>query len=397
MPANKENKNRGFAFVPIDDDFDFIYSNWIKPSIEKKDVSSCFVIMPFNQERPEKIYHKCIKPFIQEALQMNCVRVDEHQSMRSSITEHIKEHMMSCKFAVADISTDSFNNIVLRLIKDYKQRYTMNNSDNELESAETIIDNIAEITIKYLSEKNDSNTYEKPVTIDIIKNSDYFCNANVYYEIGFAHAIGKPMILIKDNKLGELPFDIKDYNVIVYDGDKILKTKHTEIVEDELTIALRNLLVVNGIIASGEKKTYKNNAKTQSIIGEWYGYYELSDYFHDVCLTIRKDKKKKYDITASITLSPKDKGKDGCKIAEYFRYNHKLNKHYNPEWEFEGDWIEFVGVVWVKEEKDNQNVLDYWLDAYAINETLQDNKLQVKIWDNMNKERKEVIFERTKS
>ena len=92
MLTNKENtNNRGFAFVPIDDEFDFIYTNWIKPSIDKKDVAACFVIMPFNQKRPETVYHKCIKPFIQETLRMDCVRVDEHQSMRSSITEHIKE------------------------------------------------------------------------------------------------------------------------------------------------------------------------------------------------------------------------------------------------------------------------------------------------------------------
>lgn len=41
-------------------------------------------------------------------------------------------------------------------------------------------------------------------------------NANVFYEIGFADALGKPLILLA-NKATKLPFDLSGYRVIFYD------------------------------------------------------------------------------------------------------------------------------------------------------------------------------------
>jgi len=43
-------------------------------------------------------------------------------------------------------------------------------------------------------------------------------NANVYYEIGYAHALEKLVLLIAKNA-DSLPFDIKGYNHIVYNGE----------------------------------------------------------------------------------------------------------------------------------------------------------------------------------
>ena len=43
-------------------------------------------------------------------------------------------------------------------------------------------------------------------------------NPNVYYEIGYAHALGKPTILLAE-KGGKLPFDISGYRVI-FSGNK---------------------------------------------------------------------------------------------------------------------------------------------------------------------------------
>lgn len=45
-------------------------------------------------------------------------------------------------------------------------------------------------------------------------------NSNVFYEIGFAHALKKNVIFIKNKSLGLLPFDIRGQYVIVYDRDK---------------------------------------------------------------------------------------------------------------------------------------------------------------------------------
>jgi nucleoside 2-deoxyribosyltransferase len=40
-------------------------------------------------------------------------------------------------------------------------------------------------------------------------------NPNVYYELGLAHATGKPIILITQN-IGKLPFDLRHQRVIEY-------------------------------------------------------------------------------------------------------------------------------------------------------------------------------------
>ena len=41
-------------------------------------------------------------------------------------------------------------------------------------------------------------------------------NPNVFYELGYAHALAKPTVLLA-RRGGELPFDISGYRVIFYD------------------------------------------------------------------------------------------------------------------------------------------------------------------------------------
>lgn len=390
---NGKTINRGYALVPIDDNFDYLYSNILRPSNCEADHVSCFVIMPFMQKNPQKAYIRHIKPFIENELHMECVRVDEHASMTKSITEHIKEHILSCCFAIADISTDSLDNIVMNRIKEYRQQYMINDTDSnqDIDTADAIIKDIDEITEAFYKEKVCINAYEQPITINIIKNGDSFYNANVYYEVGFAHAIGRPLILIKDNKLGRLPFDIKDYNVIVYDSRQILKDepKKGDDYNNELIKGLRDLLHVNNLIVTEEEKDLYDNSKIP-IYGKWHGSYKLNDSVYDVCLKIQNDKKKKYDVSASITMSFKDK--EDCVVHEYFRYNNELNKERNPNWDYDGEWIEFIATVWVKW---NQSVLDYGLDVYAINKELTARgQLIIKIWDDSNTKKEEVLFER---
>jgi hypothetical protein len=42
-------------------------------------------------------------------------------------------------------------------------------------------------------------------------------NPNVFYELGYAHALQKPTILLANRQLEKLPFDIGGYRVIFYD------------------------------------------------------------------------------------------------------------------------------------------------------------------------------------
>lgn len=43
-------------------------------------------------------------------------------------------------------------------------------------------------------------------------------NPNVFYEVGFAHGIGKPTILLSDKKREKLPFDISGFRTLFYDN-----------------------------------------------------------------------------------------------------------------------------------------------------------------------------------
>ena len=43
-------------------------------------------------------------------------------------------------------------------------------------------------------------------------------NANVYYELGFAHAINKPTILLADRAIDKLPFDVSPFRVLFYEN-----------------------------------------------------------------------------------------------------------------------------------------------------------------------------------
>lgn len=43
-------------------------------------------------------------------------------------------------------------------------------------------------------------------------------NGNVYYEVGYADALRKPIILVADKRVEELPFDVRPYRTIFYDN-----------------------------------------------------------------------------------------------------------------------------------------------------------------------------------
>jgi hypothetical protein len=53
-------------------------------------------------------------------------------------------------------------------------------------------------------------------------------NPNVYYEIGYAHAINKPTILLADSNLGKLPFDISGFRTLFYENSIAGKRKFEE-------------------------------------------------------------------------------------------------------------------------------------------------------------------------
>jgi hypothetical protein len=63
-------------------------------------------------------------------------------------------------------------------------------------------------------------------------------NGNVYYEVGYADALKKPVVLIADKTVGQLPFDIRPYRTIFYENS--IAGKRT--VEETLGEYLKNIL-----------------------------------------------------------------------------------------------------------------------------------------------------------
>lgn len=63
-------------------------------------------------------------------------------------------------------------------------------------------------------------------------------NPNVFYEVGYAHAIKKPVVLLSDNMRDRLPFDVSGFRIILYDNSIAGKTK----VEERLKKHINNIL-----------------------------------------------------------------------------------------------------------------------------------------------------------
>lgn len=204
-------------------------------------------------------------------------------------------------------------------------------------------------------------------------------NPNVYYEIGYAQAKGKKVILIKNKVIGQLPFDIKSLNVLIYDKDKIgyndiCKQILATLEEEKLGYLIRKV---------DNETTFVSDEK-HSIIGNWIGCYWINGSKHTVRLFINKDTVEDYHAICIIDI---EKNHKRYRIRETMNYNQKLTTF---EWN-KGNWVEFIGTTYLNE---LDNRLDYWMDAYAINTDKCKNTLYVKIWDRVNKDKQDVLFER---
>lgn len=90
---------------------------------------------------------------------------------------------------------------------------------------------------KYFSKRIDDFDITNRITpkiFEYIRNAEFiiadltFERPNVYYELGYAHAYGKTVIITAKNDT-KLPFDIKDYNTIFYENFQELTKKITDI------------------------------------------------------------------------------------------------------------------------------------------------------------------------
>jgi hypothetical protein len=65
-------------------------------------------------------------------------------------------------------------------------------------------------------------------------------NANVFYELGLAHALNKPVVLVSSNET-DVPFDLHHIRVIYYDvNDPFWGTKLIEKIAENILSAMTN-------------------------------------------------------------------------------------------------------------------------------------------------------------
>lgn len=65
-------------------------------------------------------------------------------------------------------------------------------------------------------------------------------NPNVYYELGIAHALRKPVVLVSSNE-GDVPFDLRHIRVIIYDvNDPFWGNKLLDKVAENILSAIKN-------------------------------------------------------------------------------------------------------------------------------------------------------------
>lgn len=199
---------------------------------------------------------------------------------------------------------------------------------------------------------------------------------NVYYEIGLAHAIGKDVVFIKNKELGELklPFDISPWHVFVYD----------KVASDYGKIFNKIVRMIRTDYPDVSKARRTHKKEVSPIVGNWKGEYQIEKdgnrVLHEVELTI-VSKGKIFEAFTKITIDR------SIKLVQSLDYHFKLK---GDEWG-NGNWIEFVGNIWGNR---GESINDYWFDVYAVNKDTDGESLQVKIWDNVNTEKKEVVFEK---
>jgi len=111
--------------------------------------------------------------------------------------------------------------------------------------------------------------YNQIAKADIIVADMTGQNANVFYETGYAHAIGKKHVVLLTKDANDIPFDLKDYPHIVYPDSKSLQTE----LEKRLVWCVANpekqLAAVDTLLEAwvrGEKLT--DTAMTMHLLGE---------------------------------------------------------------------------------------------------------------------------------
>jgi hypothetical protein len=96
-------------------------------------------------------------------------------------------------------------------------------------------------------------------------------NANVFYELGLAHALAKPAILITES-MDDVPFDLRALRVLVYNKNE---PKWGEILQEKITSSIREVLSIPLQSVLPAFLTVKPEAKTKAVTEHEKQFLEL--------------------------------------------------------------------------------------------------------------------------
>ncbi|WP_191860743.1 TIR domain-containing protein [Hanstruepera ponticola] len=143
-------------------------------------------------------------------------------SRKEIIVKNFKVNLLKPKAFIVMQFTEDYNQLYTEVIKPVCESYGLEvERADEFYTATPIIKDIVK------SIKNASVIIAE-ITPD---------NPNVFYEVGYAHAIEKPTILLSDIKRDKLPFDISGFRTLFYENTIAGKTK----VERNLKKFLENI------------------------------------------------------------------------------------------------------------------------------------------------------------
>lgn len=184
-------------------------------------------------------------------------------------------------------------------------------------------------------------------------------NENVFFEIGYASALNKEILLFKDITKGcigrNIPFDVREYTIIGFQKENLRGY--------ELAI-----LICSWIKNNANLNIHTSNRFTMPD-STWKGSFFISDYFDKVKIYEHRIVMELFDDESILcTINVFVDGKEYC-IKEIckFEYNRDGQKYYKG--------MAFYNV-------NEENRLDYWLDGFLIKK--EDNILNVQVFDSMN-------------
>ncbi len=91
-------------------------------------------------------------------------------------------------------------------------------------AAETIDANVKRLDEQFVAKGMMDELFKHITMADVIVAETTESNANVLYEVGYAHALGKIVLLVAQHEEG-IPFNLKQRQHTIYDGDTY-KLKH---------------------------------------------------------------------------------------------------------------------------------------------------------------------------